>query len=238
VSASGHSDHRKGPCSERRRARGVFKRGQLASACSVRKRELEIMRSAISTRMRERVLTPVQVGVGPVGLGDVGNTRNEIGVAMSAVMGDERRRELVRGKPSSPVLGRASNTPRNYVNVEKLLGDVVRLHALRDVILLGLDDLDAASVRACRPIRSMPARGSMVHLLTVIRDAEAMARKIWQEEVAASGVITPRLASLLVKAATADAQTVQRLVKRAGKSIGDAEYDELLDVLNGAVVDP
>jgi hypothetical protein len=196
------------------------------------------MRSAISTRMRERVLTPVQVGVGPVGLGDVGNTRNEIGVAMSAVMGDERRRELVRGKPSSPVLGRASNTPRNYVNVEKLLGDVVRLHALRDVILLGLDDLDAASVRACRPIRSMPARGSMVHLLTVIRDAEAMARKIWQEEVAASGVITPRLASLLVKAATADAQTVQRLVKRAGKSIGDAEYDELLDVLNGAVVDP
>ena len=216
---------------------------------------------------RERVLTSVQVGVGSVGLGDVANRRNAIGVpnpacrlekdplvgleaerrwgppdrhrvSMSLVMPGERRSELDRVRPSSPVLARTPVPPRNYVNVEKLLEDVVRLHALRDVILLGLDDLDAASVKACKPIRSMPARGSMSHLLTVIRDAEVMARKIWQEEVAASGVVTPRLASLLVKAAAADAQTVQRLVKRDGKSLNDAEYDELLDVLNGAVVDP
>jgi hypothetical protein len=187
---------------------------------------------------RERVLTSVQVGVGSVGLGDGANRRKAIVVSMSLVMPGERRSELDRVRPSSPVLARTPVAPRNYVNVEKLLEDVVRLHALRDVILLGLDDLDAASVKACKPIRSVPARGSMSHLLTMIRDAEVMARKIWQEEVAASGVVTPRLATLLTKAAAADAQTVQRLVKRDGKSLNDAEYDELLDVLNGAVVDP
>ncbi len=213
------------------------------------------------------MLTSVQVVVGSLGLGDVANTRNAIGVpnpacrlekdplvgleaerrlgppdrhrvSMSLVMPGERRSELDRVRATSPVLARTPVAARNYVNVEKLLEDVVRFHALRDVILLGLDDLDLASVRACKPIRSMPARGSMVHLLTVIRDAEAMARKIWQEEVAASGVVTPRLAGLLVKAAAADAQTVQRLVKRDGKSLNDAEYDELLNVLDGAVVDP
>ncbi len=184
------------------------------------------------------MLTSVQVGVGPVGLSDVAIRRKGIGVVLSAVMPGERRIELDRNRPSSPVLARPFVAPRNYVNVEKLLEDVVRLHALRDVILLGLDDLDAASVRACKPIRSLPARDRMFHLLTTIRDVEVMARKIWQEEVAGSGVMTPRLVTLLVKAAAADAQTVQRLVERDGKSINDAEYDELLDVLNGAVVDP
>ena len=163
--------------------------------------------SLLTPARRERVLTSVQVVVGSLGLGDVANTRNAIGVpnpacrlekdplvgleaerrlgppdrhrvSMSLVMPGERRSELDRVRATSPVLARTPVAARNYVNVEKLLEDVVRFHALRDVILLGLDDLDLASVRACKPIRSMPARGSMVHLLTVIRDAEAMARKI------------------------------------------------------------
>jgi hypothetical protein len=162
---------------------------------------------------------------------------------MTSVMLDEKRSTLDANlRPRSPVLPStrlAALAPlQNYVNAEKLLADVVRLHIVRDSVIFGLDELDAASQQACTPTRSTTARDCMWALLATIRDIEAMARKLWQEEFATAGTLTPKLASLLAKAASADAKTVQKLVEGDGSEISEAEFDDLMLVLDGTVVNP
>lgn len=165
---------------------------------------------------------------------------------MTLVMPDERRITLdAMTRPCSPVLPRTTTTtftalspPKNYVNVEKLMNDVVRLHAVRDQIVFGLDELDSASREAGTPVRSTLARDRIWSLLAMIRDIEAMARKVWQEEFAAGGALTPKLASLLAKAGAADARTVQELIEGAGSEISEAEFDDLMLVLDGTVMNP
>ncbi len=165
---------------------------------------------------------------------------------MTLVLPDEKRATLdATTRPRSPVLPRTTPTtfaapspPKNYVNVEKLLEDVVRLHAVRDHVVFGLDELDSASIEACTPVRSTLARDRIWSLLAMIRDIEAMARKIWQEEFAAAGMLTPKLASLLVKAGAADAKTVQKLIEGDGSEISEAKFDDLMLVLDGTVINP
>jgi hypothetical protein len=197
---------------------------------------------------RRRVLTPVQNPPPVLGLpGDqtaiLCPNHQKLVPLMTSVMLDEKVSTLdANVRPRSPVLSSTGSTNfaplQNYVNVEKLLADVVRLHLVRDSVIFGLDELDAASLGACTPVRSTPARDRIGALLATIRDIEAIARKLWQEEFAAAGTLTPKLASLLAKAASADAKTVQKLVESDGSEISEAEFDDLMLVLDGTVVNP
>ncbi len=151
---------------------------------------------------------------------------------MTLLMPDEKSSAL--GRSSRPQLP----APMNYVNVEMLLSKLVELHAARDETLLGLDRLDKTSCLAGTPIRSIPARANLAGLLVRIRELEAMARKVWQEEFGAAQSPTPRLATLLSKAGAADATTVQKLIESDGKEISEAEFTDLMLVLDGTVVNP
>lgn len=151
---------------------------------------------------------------------------------MTLLMPDEKSSAL--GRSSRPQLP----APMNYVNVEMLLSKLVELHAARDETLLGLDRLDKTSCLAGTPIRSIPARANLAGLLVRIRELEAMARKVWQEEFGAAQSLTPRLATLLSRAGAADATTVQKLIESDGKEISEAEFTDLMLVLDGTVVNP
>jgi hypothetical protein len=127
--------------------------------------------------------------------------------------------------------------PTSYVNPERLMDDIAEIYRARDRVFQGLDQLDCAARNAGTPIRSTSARERFTHLLGVIRGAEADARKAWQSELAAAGGMTPQLTKLVVAAGAADARTIDSLLAKDGDELSVDEYEELVVVLDGAIID-
>ena len=128
-------------------------------------------------------------------------------------------------------------TPTSYVNPERLMDDIANIYAARDRVFLALDQLDCAARFAGTPIRSTSAREHFHHLIGVIREAEAHARTAWQSELAAAGRMTPQLTRLVVAAGVGDARTIDSLLAKDGDELSANEYEELMVVLDGALID-
>jgi hypothetical protein len=117
-----------------------------------------------------------------------------------------------------------------------LMDDLARLYASRDRVITSLTALDCAAIAAGTPIRSTSARERFLDLGVRLRDIEATARQAWQGEVAAAGGYKLALRPILVKAGECDARGLKNLLTKDGKHIDAEEYDELLGILEGAIV--
>jgi hypothetical protein len=124
----------------------------------------------------------------------------------------------------------------SYINPERLMDDLTILYAARDRVMLSLTALDCAAMAAGTPIRSTSARERFVDLGTRLREVDEIARKAWQDELAAAGGYEPALRPILVKAGQSDARGLKTLVRKDGNHVDATEYDELLAVLEGAIV--
>lgn len=131
---------------------------------------------------------------------------------------------------------RSSAPLENYVNPERLLDDISKLYEARIRVITALDSLDAAARFAGTPIRSTSARERFADLATRLRDIESIARKAWHDELLAAGGMTANLRTVLVKAGASDARALNTLVAKDGLTIDTTEYDELLAVVEGAIV--
>lgn len=116
------------------------------------------------------------------------------------------------------------------------MDDLTILYAARDRVMLSLTALDCAAIAAGTPIRSTSARERFVDLGTRLREVDEIARKAWQDELGAAGGYKPALRPILVKAGQCDARGLKTLVHKDGNHIDATEYDELLAVLEGAIV--
>ena len=146
---------------------------------------------------------------------------------------------IARSGITAPTVARSQSnpsTPANFVNPERLLDDITELYAARLRVIEGLDSLDAAARLAGTPIRSTSARERFADMASWLRETEAVARNAWHDELAAAGGMTANLRSILVKAGTSDARAIGALVAKDGLEIDSAEYDELLSVVEGAIV--
>lgn len=131
---------------------------------------------------------------------------------------------------------RAWSVADSYINPERLMDDIARLYASRDRIMISLTALDCAAIAAGTPIRSTSARERFMDLGMRLRDIEAIARQAWQSEIAAAGGYKPALRPILVKAGEFDARGLKNLITKNGKHINATEYEELLAILEGAIV--
>lgn len=131
---------------------------------------------------------------------------------------------------------RAGSVANSYINPERLMDDLTILFAARDRVMLSLTALDCAAIAAGTPIRSTSARERFVDLGMRLREVDEIARKAWQDELAAAGGYKPALRPILVKAGQCDARGLKTLVQKDGNHIDATEYDELLAVLEGAIV--
>ena len=116
------------------------------------------------------------------------------------------------------------------------MDDLAKLYASRDRVMISLTALDCAALAAGTPIRSTSARERFMDLGMRLRDIDAIARKAWQDEVAAAGGYNPKLRPILIKAGECDARGLKTLLSKDGKHIDATEYEELLSVLEGAIV--
>jgi hypothetical protein len=137
---------------------------------------------------------------------------------------------------ASRATSRAGSVADSYINPERLMDDIARLYASRDRVITSLTALDCAAIAAGTPIRSTSARERFMDLGMRLRDIEATARQAWQGEVAAAGGYKPALRPILVKAGECDARGLKNLLAKDGKHIDATEYDELLSILEGAIV--
>jgi hypothetical protein len=137
---------------------------------------------------------------------------------------------------ASRAASRAGSVADSYINPERLMDDLARLYASRDRVITSLTALDCAAIAAGTPIRSTSARERFMDLGMRLRDIEATARQAWQGEVAAAGGYKLALRPILVKAGECDARGLKNLLTKDGKHIDAEEYDELLGILEGAIV--
>jgi hypothetical protein len=116
--------------------------------------------------------------------------------------------------PTVSAVSRSATPPTSYIDPERLMGDVAQLYAAHDRIFSSLDVLDAASRNAGTPIRSGSSRERFAHLFGVIREAETIARKSWQDELIASNGANLTLTRALAAGAKNDALHVTKLTRK------------------------
>ena len=137
---------------------------------------------------------------------------------------------------NSTVPSKPKGAVDSFINPERLLDDLAELRAARDRVMLALSVLDRASTAAGTPIRSTSAREQFSYLDQRLRSVESDARQAWQGELAAAGGYKPPLRPILVKAGRGDAHFFETLLAKDGNHLDARECDELLAVLESAIV--